>query len=149
MAPEQGPALYAEVLAALPAFWGERDLRALHQPVWLRQLAGHTHVVRDDELLLGYLVGVVSTGGVAYVHLVATRQGARRRGVGRVLHTAFLEHARSSGAQRVEAITTPANEGSVAFHRRLGFAAQLVVDYAGPGQDRVLLTRPLGTGSTA
>lgn len=143
VAPEQGPALYAEVLAALPEFWGERDLRALHQPVWLRQLAGDAHVVRDGDLLLGYLLGVVSADGVAYVHLVATREGARARGVGRLLHTAFLEHARSRGALRVEAITTPANGGSVAFHRRLGFAARLVTDYAGPGQDRVLLTRPL------
>ena len=143
MAPGDGPALLAEVLACAPEFWGERDLRALHHPVWLRQFAGDAVVVREADVLLGYLLGVVTTDSLAYVHLVATRLPARGRGVGRLLHGTFLARAREKGAVRVEAVTTPSNTGSVAFHRRLGFSADLVPDYAGPGQDRVLLSLAL------
>jgi len=142
-APEQGQALHAEILASLPEFWGDRDVRNLHQPVWLRQFADDAVVVRDGEVLLGYLLGVVTAGRLAYVQAVATRLPARGRGVGRLLYDTFLDSARAQGARRVEAVTTPANAGSVAFHRRLGFTAEPVADYAGPGHERVLFSLAL------
>jgi RimJ/RimL family protein N-acetyltransferase len=37
------------------------------------------------------------------------------------------------GAERLKAITSVANTGSVAFHRRLGFQVRQVDDYDGPG----------------
>jgi hypothetical protein len=40
----------------------------------------------------------------------------------------------------LEAITATTNTGSVAFHERLGFSAEVVPDYAGPGQARVLFS---------
>ncbi len=141
--PGAGPALLAEVLDALPDFWGDRDLRALHHPVWFRQLAGSALVVREDGVLLGYLLGTVTPDGAAYVHVVACRGRARGRGIGRLLHTAFAAAAARAGAWRVEAVTTPGNAGSLAFHRALGFSAELVPGYAGPGADRVLLRREL------
>jgi hypothetical protein len=36
-----------------------------------------------------------------------------------------------------------ANTGSVAFHRRLGFAADRAEDYDGRGNPMIVLTRPL------
>jgi predicted GNAT superfamily acetyltransferase len=44
----------------------------------------------------------------------------------------------------VRCVTSPANEGSVAFHTALGFTANRVAeDYDGPGEDRVLLVKQL------
>ncbi len=143
LTPEQGPALQAEILAALPEFWGDRDLRSVHQPVWLRQFAGDAIVVRDGEALLGYLLGVVTADRLAYVQAVATRLPARGRGVGRLLYETFLDGARARRVRRVEAITTLGNTGSVAFHRRLGFAAETVADYTGPSEDRILFSLEL------
>ncbi len=41
-------------------------------------------------------------------------------------------------------VTSPANEGSVAFHEALGFEAERVAhDYDGPGEDRVLFVKTL------
>jgi L-amino acid N-acyltransferase YncA len=140
---DEGPALFGEILADLPAFWGERDVRALHHPVWLRQFASDAVVAREDDVLLGYLLGTVTTHGLAYAHLVATRQDQRGRGVGRLLYDTFLDNVAGRGARRVQAITTTTNTGSIAFHRHLGFFAEVVPDYAGPGQPRVLLRRSL------
>jgi len=135
---EDGPSVLKEILEDLPSFWGERDMRAQHQPVWLRQFASDAVVVRRDGVPLGYLLGAVTTHELAYVQLIATRTDHRGHGLGRLLYDTFLSQARSRGARRVEAITATTNTGSVAFHQRLGFSAHVVPDYAGPGQARVL-----------
>ncbi len=136
--PDDGPALLAELLADLSPYWGERNMRWLHQPVWVRQLGDGALVVRDGSVLAGYLLGAARAGGVAYVNSVATRDFHRGRGVGRLLYEAFLGTCRERGVTRVEAITGVDNVGSRAFHARLGFDEQVVPDYAGPGLDRVL-----------
>jgi L-amino acid N-acyltransferase YncA len=140
---EDGPSVLEEILDDLPSFWGERDMRVQHQPVWLRQFASDAVIVRQDGVLLGYLLGAVTTHELAYVQLIATRTGQRGHGLGRLLYDTFLSQARSRGARRVEAITATTNTGSVAFHQRLGFSADVVPDYAGPGEARVLFSLSL------
>lgn len=141
--PEDGPSVFKEILDDLPSFWGERDMRIQHQPVWLRQFASDAVIVREGGILLGYLLGAVTTHELAYVQLIATRLDQRGRGLGRLLYDTFLSDARRRGARRVEAITATTNTGSIAFHQRLGFSADVVPDYAGPGQARILLSRSL------
>jgi GNAT superfamily N-acetyltransferase len=142
-----GSAVLAEILADLPAFWGERDIErgmvALHHPVWLRQFAPDAVVVREQDELLGYLMGTVTTRGLAYAHLIAVRVDSRRRGIGKLLYDAFFDDAQRRGARRVEAITTTTNTDSIAFHRRLGFSADVVPNYAGPDASRILFGRSL------
>jgi hypothetical protein len=44
----------------------------------------------------------------------------------------------------IRCVTSPANEGSLAFHRALGFEVDKVAeDYDGPGEDRALLVKLL------
>lgn len=62
--------------------------------------------------------------------------------LGRIL----TDHDRYRGADRLTAITTPGNSGSIAFHRALGFTAETVAGYSGPGADQVVLRRPLHPG---
>jgi ribosomal protein S18 acetylase RimI-like enzyme len=133
-----GSDVLAAILADLPLFWGGRDMLALHHPVWLRQLGPDAVVVRERDVLLGYLLGTVTTRGLAYVHLIAVREDSRRRGVGRLLYDAFFDDAKRRGARRVEAVTTTTNTDSIAFHRRLGFSDSVVPNYAGPDAPRVL-----------
>jgi ribosomal protein S18 acetylase RimI-like enzyme len=101
-------------------------------------------VARSDDGVLGYLIGFVTPDGTGYVHLVATRDDARGTGLGRALYEAFTEAARRQGAVRLKAITSVGNEGSIAFHRRLGFDVRVEAEYNGPGQPRVVFTRALG-----
>jgi len=128
---DEGPALYREISADLTSFWGHHDSRALHHPMWLRQFVTNAVIARHDNLLIGYLLGTLANPELAYIHLVATRRGYQRRGVGRRLYDTFLTEAASHGVATAEAITTPPNPGSLAFHQQLGFAADLVTDYGG------------------
>lgn len=158
-------AVRAEVLAAHDEFWDGRDLRDGHHPVWFRQFAGYGYLIRDpavpsepvggvvpglvsasEPAIVAYLLGTVTADGIGYVHLVATRRSHRGRGLGRDLWAAFESRARVAGARELQAITTPGNTGSIAFHTRLGMTAIRVPDYRGPGEDRILFRRRLSTG---
>ncbi|MEV0840951.1 GNAT family N-acetyltransferase [Actinocatenispora sera] len=139
---EPTPADLGPILAGHDRYWGGRDLRWLHHPMYCRQFADTGLVARADGIV-GYLFGFVAPTGEGYVHLVAVRDDARGTGLGRTLYDRFGELAAARGADRLTAITTPGNVGSIAFHRALGFTAETVADYSGPGGDRVVLHRPL------
>lgn len=137
------PADLAEILGDLPAFWGDRDVRHLHHPMFVHEFGDTAFVARGPAGVDGYLFGFVTPAGVGYVHAVAVRLALRGAGLGRLLHETFAAAARSRGATSRKAITTPANAASIRFHERLGFTAEVVADYSGPGQPRVVLTAPL------
>ena len=60
------------------------------------------------------------------------------------LYEQFAAVAAQRGATALKAITSPENQGSVAFHRRLGFTEMtLQPDYQGSGRPRVVMRRPL------
>ena len=60
------------------------------------------------------------------------------------LYDRFAAAVRGHGCTTVHAVTSTANEASVAFHTKLGFEVERVAaDYDGPGEDRVLLVRRL------
>jgi GNAT superfamily N-acetyltransferase len=128
------------IVASLPDYWGERDLRAVHHPFMWHEFGDTALVARDDDgTLAGYLFGFVSqTEPVGYVHLIATRMSHRRRGVARALFERFERLAQERGAVALKAITTPANAGSVAFHSSMGMTVAEDPDYAGPGNARIV-----------
>ena len=132
-----------QVLEDHARYWGERDLRALHLTALVQEFGSTCLVARADDGIRGYLFGFVSPDRTGYVHLVATRDDARGAGLGRDLYSAFIEAAARQGAVRLKAITSVTNEGSMAFHRTLGFDARVVEDYDGPGRPRVVFTRDL------
>jgi len=134
------PTDLAAILADLPAYWGDRDVRHLHHPMFVREFGDTAFVAGDVD---GYLFGFVAPAHVGYIHAVAVHERRRGSGLGRHLHAAFAAAARARGATRLKAITGAANRESITFHERLGFTACLIPDYSGPGQDRVVLTRDL------
>src|SRR5512142_551697 len=107
----------AAVVAEHERYWDGRDLRRLHQPVFVHEFGGTCLVARAEDGIRGYLVGFCTPDGTGYIHLVATRDDARGAGLGRRLYGAFAERAAALGAVRLKAITSVTNDGSIAFHR--------------------------------
>jgi GNAT superfamily N-acetyltransferase len=136
-------AVRARLLDAHDRFW-DTDTRALHHPVWFHQFGGFGALARtaggED---VGYVLGVVSADRLAYLHLLAVRADRRRSGLGRRLSEWFDDLAGSTGARVVQAVTRPDNPAALAFHSSLGASAHLSRDHAGPGADRMVLTRSL------
>lgn len=136
----------ARLLGAHDRFW-DADTRALHHPVWFHQFGGFGALARSaDGEDLGYVLGVVTADRLAYLHLLAVRDDARRAGLGRRLVGWFDALAGSTGARVVQAVARPADTAAVAFHTALGAGAHLSRDHAGPGEDRLVLTRSLRRG---
>jgi predicted GNAT superfamily acetyltransferase len=132
-------------VAVVDEWWGGRELRPLLPRLFLDHFHDTSLVAEMDGDLTGFLVGFLSPARAdeAYIHFVGVRPDLRGSGLGRRLYERFFTLARAAGRGTVRCVTSPVNEGSVAFHRRLGFSDELVGDYDGPGTDRIAFSRSL------
>jgi predicted GNAT superfamily acetyltransferase len=141
------PSDYGRVIGRVNAWWGGREMAPMLPKLFFLHFEGTSFVAeRDDGQLAGFLVGFVSQtdSREAYIHFVGVDPDERGSGLGRQLYERFFEAARDQGCAVVRCVTSPANEGSLAFHAALGFETDRVAeDYDGPGEDRVLLVRSL------
>jgi ribosomal protein S18 acetylase RimI-like enzyme len=142
------PADYGRVIGRVNTWWGGRDMAPMLPRLFFVHFEGTSYVVDDDDgQLAAFLIGFLSQTDPdeAYVHFVGVAPERRGEGLGRRLYERFFEDARVQGRTLVRCVTSPANNGSVAFHEALGFEVERVAhDYDGPGEDRVLLVRALG-----
>jgi ribosomal protein S18 acetylase RimI-like enzyme len=134
-----------EILRDYERFWGDRTLpRYLHHPMFVYEFGDTAFVARRaDGQIVGYLLGFVAPTGDGYIHFVAVRDDARGRGLARQLYEVFAVAAAERGATALKAITGPQNEGSISFHRKLGFKMTHVDNYGGTGRARLIMRRPL------
>ena len=138
---------YGRVIGRVNTWWGGRDMAPMLPKLFFLHFEGTSFVAeRDDGQLAGFLVGFVSqtVPEEAYIHFVGVAPEERGTGLGRELYERFFAVVREYGCAVVRCVTSPANEDSVAFHAAMGFVVDRVVeDYDGPGEDRVLLVRPV------
>jgi ribosomal protein S18 acetylase RimI-like enzyme len=146
----------AEILRSFGRFWGDSPnaemLRHFHHPMFFREFADTGFVARRppggtaDGEIAGYLLGFVAPTGDGYIHFVAVRDDSRGVGLGRRLYDTFTAAALGRGATGLKALTSPGNQRSIAFHRRMGFTEMtLDEDYAGSGRARVVMRRRLAS----
>ena len=134
---------YDQIVQVIDRWWAG-PTSALAHPMFFYELGRLARVVENDGLLVGFLLGFICPdASVGYVHLVGIHPDYRRRGVAKLLYTAFEEDCAREGCRRLKAITTLGNEGSVRFHEALGWSMAEVEDYAGPGRLRIVFTKDL------
>ena len=134
---------YDQIVQVIDRWWGG-PTSALAHPVFFYELGRLARVVEDDGWLVGFLLGFICPdAAVGYVHLVGIHPDYRRRGVARLLYSAFQEDCVREGCRRLKAITTLGNEGSVSFHVSLGWSMVEIEDYAGPNRLRIVFTKDL------
>jgi GNAT superfamily N-acetyltransferase len=134
---------YDQIVHVIDRWWGG-PTSALAHPMFFYELGRLARVVENDGLLVGFLLGFICPdASVGYVHLVGIHPDYRRRGVARLLYSAFEDDCRREGCSGLKAITTLGNEGSLRFHTSLGWAQAEVEDYAGPGRLRIVFTKSL------
>ena len=132
------------VVTVIDRWWGGPST-ALAHPMFFYELGGHAQVAVEHGEIVGFLLGFLTTTTppVGYVHLVGIHPQWRRRGVARTMYERFETECRNAGAKRMKAITTTGNEGSVAFHRALGWNVEEVPGYAGPNRARIVFLKDL------
>jgi len=135
---------FDEIVEVIDRWWGGPMATFAH-PIFFHELGDNALVVELEGQMVGFLLGFVAPAQplTGYVHLVGIHPERRRQGVGRRLYEAFTDRCRQLGCQRMKAITTPSNEGSIRFHSALGWLASDEPDYAGEGRRRVVFTKSL------
>jgi len=134
---------YDFIVGVIDQWWGG-PTNALAHPIFFYELGRHATVVETAGRVVGFLLGFIAPEGpVGYVHLVGIDPELRRRQVGTALYRAFEQTCLEAGCTGMKAITTLGNDGSVRFHQALGWSAERITDYAGPGRARLVFTKPL------
>ena len=124
--------------------WDDEAVRALHDPLFFHQLGGFGALtLAADATDAGYLLGVVSADRLAVVHALAVHPDHRRRGVGGALVERFARLATTIGARVLQGVVVPEDPAGLALARRFGASVTASPAHAGPGADRLLLTRSL------
>lgn len=128
------------------------------QPFFVHQFRETVFIAEETGRVVGFLLGLVSQSDpdAGYVHLVACDPACRQQGVASALYGAFAAKVTQMGCCRLVAVVHPENEDAMCFHQRLGFRRlrgpsapetrdrpDVVKDYAGPGQHRVVLVKDL------
>jgi len=92
-------------------------------------------VWEENGKILGYAYGSAPFERAAYQWCAESSiylaPDVRGRGIGRKLNTALEELLAKQGYHKVYAIVTTANEGSVAFHEKLGYTYHSVFENCG------------------
>ena len=142
------PADYDVVIASLDEWWGGRSMSDMLPRLFFDQFRDTSLVAVDAQgSVAAFLVAFVSQAepGLGYIHFVGVDPRHRGQGLGAEAYGRAFGVLRACGCDRVKAVTSSANLDSQAFHRALGFdVSDPIAGYDGPGQDRVVLTRPLG-----
>lgn len=134
---------FDHIVSVIDRWWGG-PTSALAHPIYFYELGQLARVVEFDRIMVGFLFGFIAPDGpVGYVHLVGIHPDFRRRGVARLLYSAFEADCKKAGAKRMKAITTMGNEGSVRFHEAVGWNVQEVEHYAGRDRHRIVFTKLL------
>lgn len=149
---------YEAISSVVDEWWGGRPVRQLLPHLFFEHFSPTSFALTKAGKVQGFLVGFVSQSQphVAYVHFVGVAPCARGKGHGRLLYSSFFQRAASLGCTEVQCITSPVNAGSIAFHKRMGFAIvstgaevngiPISLNHAGEGQHRVLFRKLLVSG---
>lgn len=149
------PGDYPALIGVVDAWWGGRRMADMLPRLFFVHFRPTSFVAEEGGRVIGFVAGFRSQTdpAQAYIHFVGVDPAWRAAGVGRALYERFFAAARALGATEVRAVTSPANRGSVVFHRAMGFdvlpgeaeegGVPYTPDYDGPGEPRVRLRRAL------
>ena len=141
---------YYKVIDVLDDWWGGRQMTHLLPRLFFEHFQATSFIIEHDGILSAFLIGFLSQShpSEAYIHFVGVHPEFRKSGIAKQLYQRFFTTVRDMGCNTVRCITSPVNEGSIFFHRRMGFSVKLASDYAGRGQDRILFSKSISADST-
>ena len=136
---------YTKVMSVLNDWWGGRTMTHLLPRLFFEHFQPTSFVIESHEELVAFIIGFVSQTNPkeAYIHFVGVNPTYRKQGHANDLYQLFFSTVRQLGCNKVRCITTPVNKGSIAFHEAMGFTVQLVKEYAGDGQDRIVFSKEI------
>lgn len=146
---------YPPIVAVVDEWWGGRPMVHMLPKLFFVHFRNTSFIAELDGKIVGFLIGFVSQTAreEAYIHFVGIHPDFRSIGLGTALYDHFFSTVKQLRCQKVRCVTSPVNQGSIAFHRRMGFSAEasdtiidgmpVFEDYDGKDEHRVLFVRTL------
>lgn len=103
---------------------------------------GEVLVAAIDDAVIGYLTWTY-LWSYPWIEYVRVLQAHRRRGVGRALEETLEQRLRADGFSHLYSSRTGDEEGSVAFHRALGFRQCGRIRWIWPTPDEIVMIKGL------
>ncbi len=123
-----------------------------YSPYFLREMpilfGNSSYIAIAGREPQGYVAAAREQGSRrGWILSLAVRPQYRKQGLGRALMKAGLEGLAAVGAREVFLSVAPSNEGAIALYEKLGFSrGEIVADYFGPGEDRLIMMKDLTSG---
>ncbi|MFZ2455325.1 MAG: GNAT family N-acetyltransferase [Candidatus Altiarchaeia archaeon] len=144
---------FDQIITDIEDFWRSKRTLHMHHPTLLYEFGNTAYVIKEKGIVCAYMFAFFSqTGPAGYVQLIAVRKKYRGLGYARRLYSNFEEIAKKNRYTRLKAITSPANQESIEFHKTTGMALTgkdviegfpVVLDYSGPGEHRVVFEKEI------
>ena len=130
------PKDYDSVLALNKEFVPHVNLIDARELQWFVDHAACARVLKIDDRVAGFLIGLRpglkyaspnyqwfcdNYDDFAYIDRVVVSTWARRQGVADALYAAFISSQSDAPVMTCEVNIRPSNEGSMLFHKRMGF----------------------------
>ena len=151
------PSDYQLIIAVVNEWWGGRRMADMLPKLFFVHFQATSFVAEHKGEIVGFVTGFVSQTfpDEAYIHFVGVHPAFRKGGLARELYQRFFAAVENLGCHTVRCVTSPANKGSISFHRRMGFSSQdsekiiddtpVIEGYDGKGEDLVLFYKVLGS----
>ena len=144
---------FDQILTDIVDFWGSDRTLCMHHPMFIYEFGNTAFVIKNKDKVIAYLFGFFSqTDKTGYVHLVGVKQSCQGQGLGKQLYDNFTTLAKKQGCTKLKAITTTRNQASISFHKKIGMRLigersengnEVVKNYSGPGEDRVVFEKEI------
>ncbi|MED3202405.1 GNAT family N-acetyltransferase [Bacillus toyonensis] len=136
---------YFKVIKVIDEWWGGRKMTHLLPRLFFEHFQSTSFILEIDNELAGFIIGFISqtNNKEAYIHFVGVNPNYRKIGLAKKMYSTFFENVKKFGCDKVKCITTPINEGSIKFHRAMGFDVNLVENYAGENLDRIVFNKEI------
>jgi GNAT superfamily N-acetyltransferase len=144
---------FHQILIDIADFWGSDRTLGAHHPMFIYEFGNTAFVIKSNDMVIAYLFGFFSqTEKTGYVHLIGVRQSFQGKGLGKLLYDNFTELAQKQGCNKLKAMTIAGNATSISFHKKIGMklmgernenGVEVVKNYSGPGQDRVVFEKEI------
>jgi L-amino acid N-acyltransferase YncA len=86
--------------------------------------SGSSFAAEENGEIVGYVASQTVPsmhGNDLWIEYIVVQQSSRRQGIGTALLRKLIEHARSTGIDRIYAFINPDNEASMKMHSKAGF----------------------------
>ncbi|MDM5187996.1 GNAT family N-acetyltransferase [Bacillus sp. DX4.1] len=136
---------YFKVIKVIDEWWGGRKMTHLLPRLFFEHFQSTSFILEIDGELASFIIGFISqtNNKEAYIHFVGVNPNYRKLGLAKKMYFTFFENVKKIGCDKVKCITTPINEGSIKFHRAMGFDVNLVENYAGENLDRIVFNKEI------